>query len=142
MYLRQILEKRIPPQVTRTPMKSGVELRCSGRVDRSCSTSTNQSYLRGLCPRNGPKVTLTYLSMFLITLSNDVNINPEPSTSDSLYPCGTCDKPVTWDDRGIVCDTCNQWYHANCQSMKSSLYLEHVNDCCSLGLPCLQLPQL
>ena len=39
MYLRQILEKRIPPQVTRTPMKSGVELRCSGRVDRSCSTS-------------------------------------------------------------------------------------------------------
>ena len=103
---------------------------------------TNQSYLRGLCPRNGPKVTLTYLSMFLITLSNDVNINPEPSTSDSLYPCGTCDKPVTWDDRGIVCDTCNQWYHANCQSMKSSLYLEHVNDCCSLGLPCLQLPQL
>jgi hypothetical protein len=35
--------------------------------------------------------------MFLITLSNDVNINPEPSTSDSLYPCGSCDKPVTWD---------------------------------------------
>jgi hypothetical protein len=66
--------------------------------------------------------------MFLITLSNEVNINPEPSTSDSLYPCGTCDKPVTWNDRGIVCDTCNQWYHANCQSIKSSLYLEHVND--------------
>jgi hypothetical protein len=39
MYLRQILEKRIPPQVTRTPMKSGVELRCSGRVDSSYSTS-------------------------------------------------------------------------------------------------------
>jgi hypothetical protein len=89
---------------------------------------TNQSRLRGLCPRNGPKVTLTYLSMFLITLSNDVDINPGPLTFDSLYPCGTCDKPVTWDDGGIVCDTCNQWYHANCQSMKSSLYLEHVND--------------
>jgi hypothetical protein len=61
-----------------------------------------------------------------LTLSNDVNINPGPSTSDSLYPCGICDKPVTWDDRGIVCDTCNQWYHANCQSMKSSLYLEFM----------------
>ena len=65
--------------------------------------TTDQSRLRGLCPRNGPKVTL--ISMFLITLSNDVNINPEPSTFDSLYPC---DKPVTWDDRGIVCDSCNQ----------------------------------
>ena len=56
---------------------------------------TNQSRLRDLCSRNGPKVTLTYFSMFLITLSNDVNINPVPSTS--LYPCGTCDKPVRYD---------------------------------------------
>lgn len=55
---------------------------------------TNQSRLRGLCSRNGPKVTLTYFSMFLITLSNDVNIDPGPSTSGSLYPCGTSDKPV------------------------------------------------
>lgn len=55
---------------------------------------TNQSRLRGLCSRNGPKVTLTYFSMFLLTLSNDVNIDPGPSTSGSLYPCGTSDKPV------------------------------------------------
>ena len=89
---------------------------------------TNQNRLRGLCSRNGPKVTLTYFSMFLITLSNDVNIHPGPSTSGSLYPCGTCDKPARQDDRGIVSDTCNQCYHANCQYMKSSVYLEHVND--------------
>jgi len=55
---------------------------------------TNQSRLRGLCSRNGPTVTLTYFAMFLFTLSNDVNIHPEPSTSGSLYPCGTCDKPL------------------------------------------------
>jgi hypothetical protein len=72
-------------------------------------------YNWGSCRQGNPKLqqshllTLTYLSMFLITLSNDININPGPSTSDSLYPCGTCDKPVTWDDRGIVCDTCNHW---------------------------------
>jgi len=71
---------------------------------------------------------LAYLAMFLITISNDININPGPSHIESNYPCGTCDKPVSWDDRGIVCDTCNQWYHACCQSMRSSLYLEHVND--------------
>ena len=27
-------------RVTRTPLKTGVELRCSGRVSRSCSTNT------------------------------------------------------------------------------------------------------
>ena len=46
---------------------------------------------------------LAYLAMFLITISNDINI----SHTESNYRCGTCDKPVTWDDRGIVCDTCN-----------------------------------
>ncbi|CAC5401893.1 unnamed protein product [Mytilus coruscus] len=51
--------------------------------------------------------------MILITISNDVNTNPGPSQSESNYPCGTCEKPVNWDDRGIVCDTCNQWHHVS-----------------------------
>ena len=58
-------------------------------------------------------------------------MNPGPvsqSSSDSIYPCGTCDRPVTWEDRGIVCDTCNQWYHVTCQSMCSGSYDKHVND--------------
>lgn len=25
-----------------------------------------------------------------------------PSPNQIIYPCGACDKPVTWDDRGIV----------------------------------------
>jgi hypothetical protein len=59
------------------------------------------------------------LMMFLITISNDINPGPENST---VYPCGPCDQPVTWEERGIVCDTCIQWYHATCQSMWSPLY--------------------
>ncbi|VDI18173.1 Hypothetical predicted protein [Mytilus galloprovincialis] len=41
-------------------------------------------------------------------------MNPGPecsNTSGTVYPCGTCDQPVAWQDRGIVNDTCNQWYH-------------------------------
>jgi hypothetical protein len=80
------------------------------------------------------------LMMFLITISNDINPNPGPENS-TVYPCGTCDQPVTWEERGIVCDTCNQWYHATCQSMWSTLYQEHVNnpaiawDCLACGCP-------
>ena len=49
--------------------------------------------------------------------------------------------PDTWEERDIVCDTCNQWYHATCQSMRSTLYQEHVNnsaiawDCLACGCP-------
>ena len=74
---------------------------------------------------------LLYLSMILLSVSNDIELNPGPSgstTNNTVYPCGTCDKAVTWDDRGIVCDTCNQWYHAHCQSIDTKYYLEHVND--------------
>lgn len=55
---------------------------------------------------------LAYLAVIPIKTSNDINLNPEPETT--VYPCGTCDHPVTWNDRGIVCDTCNQWYHVSC----------------------------
>ena len=74
---------------------------------------------------------LAYLSMMLILISNDVNPHPGPGCSDTnetVYPCGTCDQPVTWQERGIVCDTCYQWYHISCQSMQTKSYLEHVND--------------
>ena len=65
------------------------------------------------------------LMMLLINISNDINPNPGPENS-TVYPCGTRDQPVTWEERGIVCDTCNQWYHATCQW--STLYQEHVNN--------------
>jgi hypothetical protein len=35
-------------QVTRTPLKTGGELRCSGRVSSSCSTSGYESYYKRL----------------------------------------------------------------------------------------------
>ena len=47
-------------------------------------------------------------------LSNSSNI--------SKYPCGTCDCTVTWDDRGVACESCGMWYHAHCQSISSNSY--------------------
>ena len=80
---------------------------------------------------------LAYLSMMLILISNDVNPHPGPGCSDTnetVYPRGTCDQPVTWQERGIVCDTCNQWYHISCQSTqtKSSGTCQRLCHC--LGL--------
>ena len=73
------------------------------------------------------KSLLLYLTMILLANANDVHLNPGPN-STTIFPCGTCDLPVTWEDRGIVCDTCNQWYHANCQSVQTKTYNDLVND--------------
>ena len=70
------------------------------------------------------KSLLAYLVIILIQTSNDINPNPGPDAT--IYPC---DQPVTWDDRGILCDTCNQWYHISCQSMGTRSYNEIANDC-------------
>ena len=40
----------------------------------------------------------------------------------SHFPCGLCDVSVGWDDRGICCDSCNIWYHIDCQGMTSTMY--------------------
>ena len=38
------------------------------------------------------------------------------------YLCGTCDQPVTWEQRGVLCETCDQWYHSSCQNISSKTY--------------------
>ena len=58
--------------------------------------------------------------MLLITTSNDINLNPGPEST--VFLCGTCEEPVTWEDKAIMCDTCNQWYHTTCQSVNSKTY--------------------
>ena len=49
------------------------------------------------------------------------------SSNISKYPCGTCDCTVTWDDRGVACESCGMWYHAKCQSIDSTTY-SNLND--------------
>lgn len=86
-------------------------------IHKYTSTTTNQQPVQlnivnnhnfppsGLYTPNSrirPSASLPYLAVILITLSNGVNLNPGPKTTDTLYPRGTCDQPVTWEDRGII----------------------------------------
>ena len=69
------------------------------------------------------KGCLTYINILLMAISNDVQLNPGPTNNDStIYGCGTCTQPVTWDHRAVVCDTCDQWYHISCQEIRSETY--------------------
>ena len=67
-----------------------------------------------------------YLILILLVTANDVQLNPGPNST--TYNCGTCDLPVTWEDKAIMRDTCNQWYHITCQSVHSKTYNELANN--------------
>ena len=68
-------------------------------------------------------VNIIYITILLMALSNDVQVNPGPgptnNTGSTNYGCGTCNQPVTWYHRAVVCDTCDEWYHISCQDIQS-----------------------
>jgi hypothetical protein len=68
---------------------------------------------------------LVYLVILLLTNANDIHLNPGPRT-EREYLCGTCDKTVNWEERGVICETCDQWYHAGCQNIHTLSYSSHV----------------
>ena len=69
-------------------------------------------------------------TIFLVLLSGDVSTNPGPVK----FPCGSCAKPVKTNQKGIYCDVCCFWFHANCIGMSNDEYssLGLVSDtwCC------------
>ena len=78
--------------------------------------------------------------VLLLLLSGQIELNPGP-TDTSIYPCGICEKPVNWGERGICCDKCDIWHHASCLNMGDPVYLAFLNNnslswiCCTCGFP-------
>lgn len=84
------------------------------------------------------RLVLLYLAGILLAQSYAPEPNPGPTATcagplnqtpadghppagpSSPRNCGTCDLSVSWVHRGITCDQCGQWFHADCQSIGSS----------------------
>ena len=74
------------------------------------------------------KSTLLYMAMVLLLNASDVALNPGPqaelshSDTETAYMCGACKIVVTWDEKGLLCETCDTWFHADCQGVGDSTY--------------------
>ena len=87
------------------------------------------------------KLSLLYICVLLIGSSGDCELNPGPDSTN--YLCGVCNNQVGWEDRAIVCDTCETWFHIDCQGMNPAMYSllsKSVNqsmswECYKCGLP-------
>lgn len=62
----------------------------------------------------------------LMDLNCDTSGEPE-----TIHPCDKCMSAITYEHKGLQCDTCSQWFHASCQRVGDTLYDYLSNSSCS-----------
>ena len=63
-------------------------------------------------------------------MASGMELNSQDLT-DTLFPCGNCHSPLTYDHKGLQCETCDKWYHAPCQRVGDLQYDYLSNSSCS-----------
>ena len=62
--------------------------------------------------------SLTFIGLSTTYMASGMELNnPDSTDSDTLFPCGKCHSPVTYDHKSLQCETCDKWYHAPCQRL-------------------------
>ena len=106
---------------------------------RSLHSSRGRRYLSAqvlLYPNHDASFTLTK-----IAISCDLEINPGPDTVCtsighstscqnstcaplSKFPCDVCAKLVCSNEKGIMCNRCDKWFHLKCITMDLRTYID------------------
>ena len=82
-----------------------------------------------------PNSAATFNLIRLIT-SGDISLNPGPDCTASCngrnkpawkFPCVVCEKPVRCNQKGILCDGCDKWFHIKCIDMDLVTYVALSN---------------
>jgi hypothetical protein len=60
--------------------------------------------------------------IFIILLANAFDTETNPGPRSPKWPCGTCNKAVTWKQKAICCDSCETWFHIKCQHIQSNIF--------------------
>ena len=60
--------------------------------------------------------------------------------NETKYDSGFCRTQVSWSDKGIMCNSCDQWYHTSCQGVGNETYnmlsdSKHIWYCLRCALP-------
>ena len=85
---------------------------------RKMKLSASSSLLR---LRNIKSVNSSSLLFLILLLAGDVELNPGPEDV-YIFPCGHCNRPVTWSQQGVCCDDCSIWFHLSCGDSNLSNY--------------------
>ena len=107
---------------------------CTNTITISSLVHGTNKHAHRITSRSDKPVFL-YIAMVLLANSNDIESNPGPQTelhgssdsSSTLYLCGSCKEPVTWNDMGVMCEDCESWFHIDCQGIGDNTY-ERLGD--------------
>ena len=50
------------------------------------------------------------------------SVSEDSGEDSTFYPCGVCQRQVTWEDRAVCCDECYAWYHIDCHNIHTESY--------------------
>lgn len=53
--------------------------------------------------------------------NTDENVQASSNSMSTRNKCGACDKAVTKKSKGVLCEYCAKWYHADCQGLSAEV---------------------
>ena len=75
-----------------------------------------------ICPKRNK--SLLYLSILLLAISSDIELNPGPNP---VFLCGSCKLEILDTDPALECDNCQRWHHISCEGVGANSYNRLVN---------------
>ncbi len=96
-------------------------------LDMACSTNIFTALSEFILQKNVSSHGSTkhpVIHLCFILLAGDIHPCPGPNYK---YPWGTCHKPVQINQKGILCDLYNIWYHTKCINMSQTKYFRFGN---------------
>ena len=55
-------------------------------------------------------------------MTSDTHNSTSSLNQSTVYLCGTCKHPVEWEQKAVLCEVCDVWFHICCQEIPSSDY--------------------
>ena len=106
-----------------------------GAIFKVEQNRSNKHQWKSIVDKVRSRRMLWYMTALIIM--HDTELNPG---SKIKFLCGTCNKAVTYIQKGVCCDRCDTWYHINCQNVNSEIYgcLHSSNiswECIQCGMP-------
>ena len=99
----------------------------TGNCAKLCASWMRARLLK-VSHRNTAKIRTTHMPvgrlciLLMLSLAGDVESNPGPVK----YPCQICEKPVRMNQKGVACDSCDQWYRITLSAWAwVALFIEH-----------------
>ena len=74
--------------------------------------------------------SLTFIDLSTTYMASGMEPN-SPDSNGTIFPCGKCHSPVTYDHKGLQYETCDKWYHAPYQRVGDLQYDYVSNSSCS-----------